>query len=54
MAMYSAKEEGRNNYQFFKQDMNFRVDLLFSMEKDLRLALERGEFTLHYQPQADL
>ena len=54
MAMYSAKEEGRNNYQFFKQDMNFRVDLLFSMEKDLRLALERGEFTLNYQPQADL
>ncbi|MFZ2162095.1 MAG: EAL domain-containing protein [Sideroxyarcus sp.] len=54
MAMYCAKEEGRNNYQFFQQDMNFRVDLLFSMEKDLRLALERGEFTLHYQPQADL
>ncbi|MBI5890410.1 MAG: EAL domain-containing protein [Nitrosomonadales bacterium] len=54
MAMYCAKEEGRNNYQFFRQDMNFRVELLFSMEKDLRLALERGEFVLHYQPQADL
>ncbi|MDO8988100.1 MAG: EAL domain-containing protein [Sideroxyarcus sp.] len=54
MAMYSAKEEGRNNFQFFKPEMNFRVDLLFSMEKDLRLALERGEFYLHYQPQADL
>jgi diguanylate cyclase (GGDEF)-like protein/PAS domain S-box-containing protein len=54
MAMYSAKEEGRNNYQFFKPEMNFRVDLLFSMEKDLRLALERGDFYLHYQPQVDL
>jgi EAL domain-containing protein (putative c-di-GMP-specific phosphodiesterase class I) len=54
MAMYRAKEEGRNNFQFFKSEMNFRVDLLFSMEKDLRLALERGEFTLHYQPQVDL
>ncbi len=54
MAMYRAKEEGRNNYQFFKQEMNFRVDLLFSMEKDLRLALERGEFFLNYQPQLDL
>jgi predicted signal transduction protein with EAL and GGDEF domain len=54
MAMYGAKEEGRNNYQFFKQEMNFRVDLLFSMEKDLRMALEREEFYLHFQPQADL
>jgi diguanylate cyclase (GGDEF)-like protein/PAS domain S-box-containing protein len=54
MAMYRAKEDGRNNYQFFKPEMNFRVDLLFSMEKDLRLALERDEFSLHYQPQVDL
>jgi diguanylate cyclase (GGDEF)-like protein/PAS domain S-box-containing protein len=54
MAMYRAKEEGRNNYQFFAQEMNFRVDLLFSMEKDLRLALERGEFFLQYQPQVNL
>jgi diguanylate cyclase (GGDEF)-like protein/PAS domain S-box-containing protein len=54
MAMYRAKEEGRNNYQFFAPEMNFRVDLLFSMEKDLRLALERGEFFLQYQPQVEL
>ncbi len=54
MAMYRAKEEGRNNSQIFAPEMNFRVDLLFSMEKDLRLALERGEFFLQYQPQADL
>ena len=54
MAMYRAKEEGRNNYQFFQSEMNFHVDLLFSMEKDLRFALERDEFILHYQPQVDL
>jgi diguanylate cyclase (GGDEF)-like protein/PAS domain S-box-containing protein len=54
MAMYHAKEEGRGNFQFFTPDMNFRVDMLFSMEKDLRLALERDEFFLQYQPQVDL
>ena len=53
-AMYRAKEEGRNNFQFFGAEMNLRSTLLFSMEKDLRLALARQEFSLHYQPQADL
>ena len=53
-AMYRAKEEGRNNFQFFGTEMNLRSNLLFSLEKDLRLALERQEFSLHYQPQADL
>jgi diguanylate cyclase (GGDEF)-like protein/PAS domain S-box-containing protein len=54
IAMYRAKEEGRNNFQFFAAEMNLRSDLLFSLEKDLRYALERDEFSLHYQPQADL
>lgn len=54
MAMYHAKEQGRDNYQFFTPEMNFRVDKLFSMEKDLRVALEQGQFELVYQPQADL
>lgn len=53
-AMYRAKEEGRNNFQFFGSEMNLRSTLLFSLEKDLRLALERNEFMLYYQPQADL
>lgn len=53
-AMYRAKEEGRNNFQFFGTEMNLRSNLLFSLEKDLRLALDRQEFLLHYQPQADL
>lgn len=53
-AMYRAKEEGRNNFQFFGAEMNVRSTMLFSLEKDLRLALERQAFSLHYQPQADL
>jgi diguanylate cyclase (GGDEF)-like protein/PAS domain S-box-containing protein len=54
VAMYRAKEEGRNNFKFFTPEMNSRINLLFSMEKDLRLALERGEFHLHFQPQMDM
>ncbi len=54
VAMYRAKDEGRNNFQLFAPEMNLRANRLFSMEKDLRLALERNEFSLHYQPQVDL
>ncbi|MDO8412312.1 MAG: EAL domain-containing protein, partial [Gallionellaceae bacterium] len=54
LAMYRVKEEGRSNYQFFTPEMNFHADKLFSMEKDLRLALERKEFSLYYQPQMNL
>ncbi len=54
VAMYRVKGEGRSNFQFFTPEMNFHADKLFSMEKDLRLALERNEFILHYQPQLDL
>ena len=54
VAMYRVKEEGRSNFQFFTPEMNFHADKLFSMEKDLRLALERNEFILHYQPQINL
>ncbi len=54
VAMYRAKDEGRNNFQFYTAEMNFRAQHLFSMEKDLNLALERNEFSLHYQPVVDL
>jgi diguanylate cyclase (GGDEF)-like protein/PAS domain S-box-containing protein len=54
VAMYRAKDEGRNNFQFYTAEMNFRAQHLFSMEKDLNLALERKEFSLHYQPVVDL
>jgi len=53
-AMYHAKEKGRNNYQFFSQDMNIRVVERLSIEGSLRGALERGEFGLHYQPKINL
>ena len=53
-AMYHAKELGRNNYQFFRQDMNTRAVERQLVETNLRWALERGEFTLHYQPKVDL
>lgn len=53
-AMYHAKESGRNNYQFFKQDMNDRVVDRQSLEKSLRRALAKQEFVLHYQPKVNL
>jgi len=53
-AMYRAKEQGRNNYQYFTRDMNERALRRVQMEAALRQALEREEFRLFYQPKADL
>jgi diguanylate cyclase (GGDEF)-like protein len=53
-AMYHAKERGRNAYQFFRHDMNARAVERQLIESSLRLALERSEFVLHYQPKLDL
>jgi diguanylate cyclase (GGDEF)-like protein len=53
-AMYHAKERGRNNYQFFRRDMNTRAMERQQVESNLRRALERHEFTLHYQPKVNL
>ncbi len=53
-AMYHAKESGRNNYQFFTQDMNTRAVERSALEGSLRRALSRGEFVLHYQPKINL
>jgi diguanylate cyclase (GGDEF)-like protein/PAS domain S-box-containing protein len=53
-AMYRAKEQGRDNYQYFTRDMNERAVQRVQMEIALRRALERGEFRLFYQPKADL
>ncbi len=50
-AMYRAKERGGNNYQFYSADMGAHAERRLTLENDLRLALERGEFVLHYQPQ---
>ncbi|MES2298836.1 MAG: EAL domain-containing protein [Pseudomonadota bacterium] len=54
IAMYRAKEMGRNAYQFYTEAMNERTLERLAMESDLRHALERGEFILHYQPQVSL
>jgi diguanylate cyclase (GGDEF)-like protein/PAS domain S-box-containing protein len=53
-AMYDAKEHGRNNYQFFREDMHERLTESRLLEADLRCALGRNEFVLHYQPKFNL
>jgi diguanylate cyclase (GGDEF)-like protein len=53
-AMYHAKKKGRNNYQFFKDEMNVRAVERQFIEASLRLALEKQEFVLHYQPKVNL
>jgi diguanylate cyclase (GGDEF)-like protein/PAS domain S-box-containing protein len=54
VAMYRAKAEGGNLFRFFAPDMNLRVMETLEMEADLRRALEKKEFLLHYQPKVDL
>jgi diguanylate cyclase (GGDEF)-like protein/PAS domain S-box-containing protein len=54
VAMYYAKEKGRNNYQFFSAEMNARAQERLSVENYLRLALRRNELVLHYQPRMNL
>jgi diguanylate cyclase (GGDEF)-like protein/PAS domain S-box-containing protein len=54
LAMYRAKETGRNNFQFYTAAMNERLLERLRIEGDMRTALERKEFVLHYQPQIDL
>jgi EAL domain-containing protein (putative c-di-GMP-specific phosphodiesterase class I) len=53
-AMYQAKENGRQSYQFFKPAMNVRAVERQSIEESLRRAIERKEFLLHYQPKIRL
>jgi diguanylate cyclase (GGDEF)-like protein/PAS domain S-box-containing protein len=53
-AMYRAKEAGRNNFQFYAQEMNARALDRLKLDGGLRRALLREEFILHYQPQMDI
>ena len=53
-AMYRAKAAGRNAYRYFDEQMNIEAVEHLALRNDLRRALERGEFSLHYQPQIDL
>ena len=53
-AMYLAKEEGRNAYRFYTEEMDEQALARLEKERAVRQALERNEFRLHYQPQIDL
>lgn len=54
VAMYRAKQNGRNDYCFFTADMQVRSARVLEMENALRRALERNQLSLHYQPQLSL
>jgi len=53
MAMYFAKEEGKNNYQFYSKDIQSQSNERLGIETNIRLALERKEFSLQYQARLD-
>ena len=54
LAMYRAKEKGRNTFQLYTPAMNFKAMERLAVEKNLRKALDREEFELHYQPKVNL
>ena len=54
VAMYRAKEHGKNNYQFYSSQMNLHSFERLVLERFLRRALEQEEFQLYYQPKIDL
>jgi diguanylate cyclase (GGDEF)-like protein/PAS domain S-box-containing protein len=54
LAMYRAKDMGRNTYQFYQPEMNSSAGARMNVERRLRRALRDDEFLLHYQPQVDL
>jgi diguanylate cyclase (GGDEF)-like protein/PAS domain S-box-containing protein len=53
VAMYRAKEGGKNNYQFYSEQMDLRSGAQLALESGLRRALERNELLLHYQPKVE-
>ncbi len=53
-AMYHAKDQGRNNFQFYTRSLNASAMERLSMEGDLRRALDRDELVIYYQPQIDI
>lgn len=54
LAMYQAKDKGRNSFQFYTADMNLAVEQRLTIERELRQALRFGQFELYYQPLIDL
>lgn len=54
IAMYDAKKAGRNTYRFYNQEMNVRSTERIRLDSGLRLAIERGDLYVHYQPIIDI
>src|SRR5205814_4583152 len=54
LALYRAKADGRSTYRFFETGMDARAQARRLLEMDLRLALQRNEFEVHYQPIRDI
>lgn len=54
MAMYRAKEQGRNNFQYFTDDMNIEAQSRILLENELRAALSNKDFIVYFQPQIDV
>ncbi len=54
MAMYKAKESGRNTLRFFTESMNHEISRRVSIEKELKQAIQDNQFELYFQPQIDL
>ena len=54
LAMYQAKQRGRNNYQWYSDEFNSSVARFIAIRNQLQKAIEQGQFTLHYQPKFDL
>ncbi|MFQ4142864.1 EAL domain-containing protein [Chlorogloeopsis sp. ULAP02] len=54
VALYHAKDKGRNNYQFYTTSISTKAPEVLTIEKSLRYALEREEFVVYYQPQINI
>lgn len=53
-ALYRAKEQGRNNFQFYTASINSRASERLTLDSSLHYALERNEFVVYYQPQVNI
>ena len=54
LAMYRAKAQGRNNYQFFTDEMNAKATQHLEIENELRRALDKDQIEIHFQPQVSI
>lgn len=54
ISMYHTKDNGRNSFSFYQEEMQKRINIRVSLEHDLRAALDKDQFVLNYQPLVDL